>query len=130
MPSEYDALCADLAELYAAKGARTMAKAMPVATRRASPPTFVHPVPPSAFVPRPTAKVEAPAGKPQAQAKPQIQAPALPAVARRLAMLKAADRTEAMAKSLTDAGRLTGAERRLVEIQIAQVRRDAAAIRS
>ena len=79
--SEYDLLCADLAELYAAKEARTMAKAMPAVVPRPKPPTFVHPVPPSAFVPRPTAKkVEAPAGKPQAKAKPQIQAPALPAV--------------------------------------------------
>lgn len=114
MPSEFDLLVEDIVKIMARKDAATMAKAA------AAEPCWIQPLPAAAR--RTTAATPRPP-------RPAETAPAHPAVERRLAMLAAADKAEAMAKSMTAAGKLTGPESRLISLQIAQVRADAGAIR-
>lgn len=113
MPSDFDLLATELAAFIDAKEARQMVKAMPpTAPRPRHPPTLVRPVSPAARV---------------RQSKPV--SPAQRVEARRREMLAAADQTEILAKSLANAGRITGPESRLIGMQIAQLRRDAGVVR-
>lgn len=113
MPSDFDLLAAELAAFIDAKGARKMAKTTPPAAPRPRPlPTLVRPVSPAAVV-----------------RQPVPTSPAQRVEARRWEMLAAADRTESLAKSLSDAGRINGPESRFIAMQIAQLRRDAIAVR-
>ena len=108
-------LCAELSEHLASRHAKeARVSPLPPGTPRPRAAAIVRPVPRSAFA-RPSA------GK--------AKAPVSSAVERRLAMLRAMDKAEAMAKSMTAAGKLTGPESRLVALQIEQVRRDVEAIR-
>ena len=108
MANEFDLLATELADLIASKSGPPMAKAMmaekrPVQRTETHRPVYVH-------------------------ARPHPIEPKTvdqQVTGRRHKMLATADRVETMAKSLTDAGRLTGPERRLIAIQIEQLRRDA-----